>query len=48
MSYIKLHYTSIIDLLIGMLLVNRSGLLEETAVEVFHHFGVHLSSCFLI
>ena len=27
-----------------MLLVVRSGLVEENAVEVFHHYGVHLPS----
>ena len=34
----------IINWLIGMLLVSRSGLVEENAVEIFHHYGVHLSS----
>jgi hypothetical protein len=29
-----------------MLLVSRSGLGEENAVEVFHHCGVNLSSTF--
>ena len=29
--------------LVGMLLVNRSGLVEEDAVEVFHYYGFHLS-----
>ena len=33
--------------LISMLLVSRSGLLEEDAVEVFHHYDFHLSSSFL-
>ena len=32
------------DLLIGMLLLNRSGLAEEKAIEMFDHYGVHLSS----
>ena len=32
--------------LIGMLLVSRSGLVEENAVEVLHHYGVHLFSSF--
>jgi hypothetical protein len=31
-----------------MLLVSRSGLVKEDAVEVFHHYGVHLSSFYLI
>ena len=31
-----------------MLLVSRSGLVEENAVEVFHHYGVHLSSSLLM
>ena len=31
----------IIDLLIDMLLVSRSGLVEENAVEVFHYHGFH-------
>ena len=30
-----------------LLLVSRFGLGEENAVEVFHHYGVHLSSSFL-
>ena len=32
----------------GILLVSRSGLVEENAVEVFHHYGVHLFSFFLV
>ena len=28
-------------LMIGMLLVSRSGLVEEDAVEVFHYYGFH-------
>ena len=28
--------------MIGMLLVSRSGFVEENAIEVFHHYGVHL------
>ena len=35
-------------LLINMLLFSRSGFMEENTVEVFHHYGVHLSSSFLI
>ena len=36
-----------IDWLIGLLLVTRFRLVEEIAVEVFHHYGVHMSSFFL-
>ena len=38
----------IIYLLIGMLLVSWFGLVEENAVEVFHHYGVHLPSFFFM
>ena len=31
-----------------MLLVSRSGLVEEDAVQVFHYYGFHLSSSFLM
>ena len=34
--------------LVGMLLVSRSGLVEDDAVEVFHYYGFHLSSSFLM
>ena len=34
--------------MVGMLLVSRSGLLEEGAVEVFHYYDFHLSSSFLM
>ena len=30
-----------------MLLVSRSGLVEENAVEIFYHYDVHLSFSFL-
>jgi hypothetical protein len=30
------------------LLAGLAGLVEENAVEVFHHYGVHLSSSLLI
>ena len=33
--------------LVGMLLVSRSGLVEEDAVEAFHYYGFHLSCFFL-
>ena len=33
--------------MIGILLVRRSELVEDNAVEVFHHYGVQLSSSFL-
>ena len=40
------------DLLIGwlisILVVSMSGLVEENAVKVFHHYGVHLSSSLLM
>ena len=29
----------------GMLLVSRSGLVEENAVEMLHHYGFHISIC---
>ena len=31
-----------------MLLVRRSGLVEENAVEVLHYYGVHLYSSLLM
>ena len=34
--------------LVGMLLVSRSGLVEEDAVEVFHYYGFHLIYSFLM
>ena len=34
--------------LVGMLLVSRSGLVEEDAVEMFNYYGFHLSSSFLM
>ena len=34
--------------LVGTLLASRSGLVEEDAVEVFHYYGFHLSSSFLM
>ena len=44
-----LKYTiQLVGWLIGMLLVSRSGLVEEDAVEVFHYYGFHLSSSFLM
>jgi len=33
---------------IGLLLVSKSGLVEENALEVFHHCGVHLPSYILM
>ena len=36
------------DWLIGMLLVSRSGHVEDNAVKLFHHYGVHLSSSLLM
>ena len=32
---------------IELLLVSRSGLVEEDAVEVFHYYGFHVSSSFI-
>ena len=34
--------------LVDMLLVSRSGLVEEDTVEVFHYYGFHLSSSCLM
>ena len=34
--------------LVGMLFVSRSWLVEEDSVEVFHYYGFHLSSSFLM
>ena len=34
--------------LVGMLLVNRSELVEEDVVEVFHYYGFHLPSSFFM
>jgi len=31
-----------------MLLVSMSGLVENNAVKVFHHYSVHLSFSFLV
>ena len=36
------------DWVIGMLLVSRSGLVEEDAIEVFHYYDFHMSSSFLM
>jgi hypothetical protein len=44
----KLFLFRLVGCLVGMLLVSRSGLMEEDAVEVFHHYGFHLSSSFLM
>ena len=33
---------------IGMVLVGRSELMEEDAVEVFHYYGFHLSYSFFM
>jgi hypothetical protein len=35
-------------MMIGMLLDSKPGLVEEDAVEVFHYYGFHLSSSFLM
>ena len=34
--------------LVDLLLVSRSGHVEEDAVEMFHYYGFHLSSSFLL
>ena len=44
----ELVLSELIDWLIGMLLVSRSGLVEDNAVKMFHHYGVHLFSSFLM
>ena len=38
----------LIGSLVGMLLVSKSGLVEEDAFGVFHYYGFHLSSSFLV
>jgi hypothetical protein len=38
----------IIMMMIGMLLVSRSRLVEEVAIEVFHYYDFHLSSSSLM
>jgi hypothetical protein len=43
-----ISHTSLVLWLVGMLLFSRSGLVEEDAVEVFHYYGFHLSSSFLM
>ena len=42
------YYLNRVLWLVGMLLVSRSGLVEEDAVKVFHYCGFHLSSSFLM
>jgi hypothetical protein len=42
------EHTSVMIMMIGMLLVSRSGLVEEDVVKVFHYQGFHLSFSFLI
>ena len=41
-------YVKIFGWLVGMLLVSRSGLVEEDAVEVFHYCDFHLTASFLV
>jgi len=38
----------LIDWLIGILLISRSGLVEENAIEVIQNYGVHVSSAFFM
>jgi hypothetical protein len=40
--------SSIYSWFVGMLLVSRSRLVEEDAVEVIHYNAFHLSSSFLM
>ena len=44
----KGHKTYVIDWLIGMFLFSSSGLMEKDVVEVFYHYGVYLSSSFMM
>ena len=44
----KSYVTKLKTQLIGMLLVSRSELVEENAVEMFHHCVVYLFSCLLM
>ena len=37
-----------VEEVIGVLLVSRSRLVEEDAVEVFNYYSFHLSSSFLV
>ena len=50
LSMSKVLFSFIFDplIVIGMLLVIRSGLVEEDAVEAFHYYGYQLSSSLLI
>ena len=45
-----LHFNGLklIDWLMCMLLLSRFGLVRGKAVEIFHHYGVHFSSLFLM
>jgi hypothetical protein len=47
-SLVLLESKNMIDWLVGMLPVSKSGLVEENALEVFHYYCVHFSSNFLI
>ena len=44
-KYILSFSTSVlVRYVITQLFVSKSGLVEENAIEAFHHYGVHLSS----
>ena len=46
---VKANCSYSVGWLVGWLvLVSRSGLVEEDAVEVFHYYSFHLSSSFLM
>ena len=47
-KYIFLISDMLVVLIVGMLLVSRSGLVEENTVEVFYHYIFSLSSSFLV
>ena len=47
-DFLNRNGTAYYGMMIGMLLVSRSGLEEEDAVEVLHYYGFHLSSRFLM
>ena len=49
-KYTVITYRKLVTVnwLVGMLLVCRSRFVEEDAFEVFHYYGFHLSSSFLM
>ena len=48
MIYIKLHWYNNNNCLKGMLLVSRSGFVEENDVQELYHYGIHLSYYFFM